>query len=199
VLTTSGTYPWSFVTQIFHNGQPSHGGDRSYIYSICRCCWNAATYIWKVHNGKILEEQELFTLPEHLSSPPVFSGVRITRSLLLCVCFVDRFFGHFVLFSFDHCVVSPSSIYGFWLPLWYLQTILTCDWGSKTKLADNRSKGDFELRCSGRVNSSCSSSGTCRVNLVTNPVINHEWGKNREVLTTSGTYPYTSKLTEGGD
>jgi hypothetical protein len=27
VLTTSGTYPWSFVTQIFHNGQPSHGGD----------------------------------------------------------------------------------------------------------------------------------------------------------------------------
>ena len=27
VSTTSGTYPWSFVTQIFHNGQPSHGGD----------------------------------------------------------------------------------------------------------------------------------------------------------------------------
>jgi hypothetical protein len=27
VFTTSGTYPWSFVTQIFHNGQPSHGGD----------------------------------------------------------------------------------------------------------------------------------------------------------------------------
>ena len=31
-LTTSGTYPWSFVTQIFHNGQPSHGGDRNYIF-----------------------------------------------------------------------------------------------------------------------------------------------------------------------
>jgi len=28
VFTTSGTYPWSFVTQIFHNGQPSQGGDR---------------------------------------------------------------------------------------------------------------------------------------------------------------------------
>ena len=26
VFTTSGTYPWSFVTQIFHNGQPSRGG-----------------------------------------------------------------------------------------------------------------------------------------------------------------------------
>jgi hypothetical protein len=23
-----GTYPWSFVTQIFHNGQPCYGGDR---------------------------------------------------------------------------------------------------------------------------------------------------------------------------
>jgi len=27
----SGTYPWSFVTQIFHNGQPSHGGDRKIV------------------------------------------------------------------------------------------------------------------------------------------------------------------------
>ena len=27
MLTTSGTYPWSFVTQIFHNGQLSHGAD----------------------------------------------------------------------------------------------------------------------------------------------------------------------------
>jgi hypothetical protein len=97
VLTTSGTYPWSFVTQIFHNGQLSHDGDgktfevmtstwprgalgsvasllaatlyqgnpdmnhklwnivstKIYIYSICRCCWNVATYKWKVHNRKI--------------------------------------------------------------------------------------------------------------------------------------------------
>jgi hypothetical protein len=29
VFTTNGTYPWSFVTQIFHNGQSSHGGDRT--------------------------------------------------------------------------------------------------------------------------------------------------------------------------
>jgi hypothetical protein len=28
VFTTSRTYPWSFVTQILHNGQPSHGGGR---------------------------------------------------------------------------------------------------------------------------------------------------------------------------
>jgi hypothetical protein len=35
-----------------------------------------------------LVEQELLTLPEHLNSPPVFSGVRVTRSLVLYVCFV---------------------------------------------------------------------------------------------------------------
>jgi hypothetical protein len=27
VRTTSGTYSWSFLTQIFRNGLPSHGGD----------------------------------------------------------------------------------------------------------------------------------------------------------------------------
>ena len=30
------------------------------------------------------------------------------------------------------------------------------------------------LRCSGRVGSICSTSDTCRINLVTNPVISHE-------------------------
>jgi hypothetical protein len=44
---------------------------------------------------------------------------------------------------------------------------------------------------SGRVSSSFSTSGTRRVNLVTNPVISHEWEKDREVLTTSGTYPWS--------
>jgi hypothetical protein len=41
-----------------------------------------------------------------------------------------------------------------------------------------------ELVCFGMVSSYCSTSGTRRVNLVTNPVISHEWGKDREVLTT---------------
>ena len=26
--TITGTYMWSFVTQIFRNGSPGHGGDR---------------------------------------------------------------------------------------------------------------------------------------------------------------------------
>jgi hypothetical protein len=60
-------------------------------------------------------EQEALSLPEHLSSFPVFSGVLVARSLVVCVAFCRSFF---VLFL-GHCNVSPS-IYGFWLPLWYL-------------------------------------------------------------------------------
>ena len=37
-----------------------------------------------------LVKQELLTLPEHLSSPPAFGGVHVARSLVLCVCFVER-------------------------------------------------------------------------------------------------------------
>jgi hypothetical protein len=41
------------------------------------------------------------------------------------------------------------------------------------------------------VGSSCSTSDTRRVNLITNPMISHEWGNDREVFTTSGTYPWS--------
>ena len=70
-----------------------------------------------------LVEQELLTLQEHLRSSPVFSRVGVTRSLVLYVCFVDRCLS-FCTFSFGHCVVCSSSKYGFWLPIWYLQTLL---------------------------------------------------------------------------
>ena len=46
-----------------------------------------------------LMDQELPTLPEHMSSLPVFSGVCVTRSLVLCECFVDRCL-FFCIFSF---------------------------------------------------------------------------------------------------
>ena len=56
-----------------------------------------------------LVEKELLTLPEHLSSPPVFSGIRVTRSLVLYVCFIDRCLS-FCTFSFGHCVVCFFDI-----------------------------------------------------------------------------------------
>ena len=37
-----------------------------------------------------LVEQELPTFPEHLNSPPVFSGVRFTRSSVFVSCFIHR-------------------------------------------------------------------------------------------------------------
>jgi hypothetical protein len=52
-----------------------------------------------------------------------YSGVPVTRSLVLYSCFVDRCLS-FCTFSFGHCVVCSSSIYGLWLPLWYLQTLI---------------------------------------------------------------------------
>ena len=62
---------------------------------------------------------------------------------------------------------------------------------TKDRVTRTPLKTGCELRCSGRVNSYCATSGTRHVNLVTNPEISRELGKEREVLTTSGTYPWS--------
>ena len=89
--------------------------------------WLITGFVIRLTPRVPLVKQELLTLMEHLSSPPppppVLSGVRVTRSLVLCICFVNRCL-FFCTFSFGHCVVFPSSIDGFWLHLWYLQTLL---------------------------------------------------------------------------
>jgi hypothetical protein len=77
-----------------------------------------------------LVEQELLTFPEYLRFPPVFSWFRVTRSFALCVCFVDRCL-FFCTFSFGQWVFC-SSIYGFWLPLWYPQAIHTTEYTTGT-------------------------------------------------------------------
>ena len=64
----------------------------------------------------LLVGKKLPTIPKHLSSPTVFSGVRVTRCLVYVKCFVHRCLP-FCHFSFGHCVVCSSSINGFWLPL----------------------------------------------------------------------------------
>ena len=38
VFMTNETYLWSFVTQIFYNGQPSHGGDPK-TFEVMRICF----------------------------------------------------------------------------------------------------------------------------------------------------------------
>ena len=82
--------------------------------------WPHSTYdkttTYDVGNGLVCHIYFVFFLPG-------FRRVRVTRFLVLCVCFVERCL-FFCSFPFGHCVVCSSSIYGFWLPLWYLQTLL---------------------------------------------------------------------------
>ena len=71
--------------------------------------WLITGFVTRLTQWVPIVEQELLTLPELLSSSPVFSGVRVIRSLVLCVCFVDRYLS-FCTFSFGHCVVYSFSI-----------------------------------------------------------------------------------------
>jgi hypothetical protein len=91
--------------------------------------WLIIGFVTRLTRLVPLVEQELLSLPEHLSSPMIFSGVRVTRSLVLYVCFVDRCLS-FCTFSFGHCVVCFSSIYGFWLPFGIFKLFIchTGDW-----------------------------------------------------------------------
>ena len=107
----------------------------AFLYSHIRnsiiYCFRATRHTWKgsvtmtgrtrtnrniLCNPKRIEtslvEQELLTLPEHLSSSPVLSGVRVTRSLVLCVYFVDRCLPFCPLLL--AIIFSCSSIYRFW-------------------------------------------------------------------------------------
>ena len=86
------------------------------------------TGFWTIVTRRVtLVEQELHFLPEHPSSPPVSSGVRVTRSLVFVQFVVHRCLS-FWPFPFGHCAVCPS-IYGFWIPLWYLQNLLSSKYG----------------------------------------------------------------------
>jgi hypothetical protein len=60
---------------------------------------------------KVLVDGEKSRSVKVKSGVPIFSRVRVTRSLVLCVCFVDRCLS-FCPFSFGHCVFCSSSIYG---------------------------------------------------------------------------------------
>jgi hypothetical protein len=88
-------------------------------------------------------EQELLFLPEHLSSPPVFSGVRVTRSLVLYVCFVDLclsfctyfFWALYCLFLFDiRILITPLVV----VVVWGFNVRLTY-WGIADNLVSSNS------------------------------------------------------------
>ena len=88
-------------------------------------------------------KQELLTLPQHQWMLPVLIGFVflifgflcvVCRSLfvllsfffwpLYCLSFFNLRLLMTPLVSFGHCIVCPSSTYGFWWPLWYLLAIV---------------------------------------------------------------------------
>jgi hypothetical protein len=62
-----------------------------------------------------LVQQQLLILPEHLSSPSVFSGVCVTRSLVLYVCFIDR--------CLSFCTFSSITVFDYPFPIFKLFSV----------------------------------------------------------------------------
>jgi hypothetical protein len=96
-------------------------------------------------------------IPVHLSSPPVFSGVRVTRSLVLWVCFVDRCLSFFswplrCLFFFElRILITPlvsscnkMSLYYFPVTnseyFWYIKFGTEHKWHGISHIPKNRSQ-----------------------------------------------------------
>jgi hypothetical protein len=72
--------------------------------------WLIAGFVTGVTRREQILERELPTLPEHMSSPPVFSGDRDTRSLMLCVMFCRLLFDLLTFFFWSLCCLSYFDI-----------------------------------------------------------------------------------------
>jgi hypothetical protein len=66
-------------------------------------------------------EQELLTLPQHMSSPPVLCAVRVAQSLVFCVMFCRSL--SFCLVRFLLVIVCPFVLSVFF---WSLSVLLSC-------------------------------------------------------------------------
>jgi hypothetical protein len=108
-------------------------------------------------------EEELFTLLYHLSSHPAFVRIVLLNLLVFCV---DLSFFRLTILPTVQLHVSDK-------PLNFL------------------TNAGGELRWYRRVNSSSSTSGTRRVAFATNPAFSHQSEKDRIVITTNGTHPYS--------
>ncbi len=84
--------------------------------------WPITGFITRLTRRVSLVEQELLTLPKHLRSPPVFSGVHVTRSLVLWLCFVDHCLSFCFFFFWPlYCLFFDLRIL---ITPWYLQLFL---------------------------------------------------------------------------
>ena len=137
----------------FHYFIPSVSFSLAFIYiiSLKNCdCMQVCRYVYNVQCILLWDKAIVFlgNTNAYISGAPEFTpvlvGFRVTRSLVLCVCFVDRCLS-FCTFSFGHCVVCSSSNYRFWLPLWYLQTLLP------TVILSDKSHAHFNVHITTRL------------------------------------------------
>jgi hypothetical protein len=99
--------------------------------------WNILEYIilFKLLNMLFTNIHMLSLVEQELPTPPTSSTcvhpIVVVGFVLLDL--VDHCLS-FCPFSFGHCVVCCSSNYGFWIPLWYLQTLLSTNKPQKSIL-----------------------------------------------------------------
>jgi hypothetical protein len=131
-------YPWYFdplpISWLEMRGSKYHGvsiyhtrgsvfkkvGQNTKWYLSFLHSWPITGFVIRLTRRVLLVEQEQLTFPEHPSSVPVFSGACVTRSLVLCVCFVDHFLSCFAIVL--SVLRFTDSYYLF--RLWYLETLL---------------------------------------------------------------------------
>ena len=70
---------------VFNKGDQNIIWHRSFLHS-----WPNTGFLIRLTRRVPLVEQEQLTFPHHPRSVPVFRGFCVTRSLVLCVCFVDH-------------------------------------------------------------------------------------------------------------
>ena len=101
--------------------------DHGYVVvSICGPfphAWLSTEFVTSVTRRVPLVEQELLTLPEHLSSPLIVSRVRAVWSLVFCVVFCRSLFVLFLLpmvLSVFHWFTASDYPFGIFKHFWHI-------------------------------------------------------------------------------
>jgi len=102
----------------------------------CLECYNQATHDYMTMSGYCcfhsyivwMNNDWLSLLCLIMSSPPVFSGVRVNRSLVLCVMFCRSLFVLLYFFVWPLCSLFFFGLRILITSLWYLQTFLDRRW-----------------------------------------------------------------------